>query len=192
MPDLSIRPATSHDAIHIVALTDMAGEGLPALLWSQRAKPGESPIEIGRTRAMREEGAFSFRNARIAERGGVIAGLVLGYPLIGGDDVSDVPPPLRGLVELEVEAAGHWYVNVLGVYPEFRSLGIGGRLLETADEIGSAASPEGMAIIVASANVGARRLYERCGYRRAASRPAIPMPGGPPSTEWILLTKPHG
>jgi ribosomal protein S18 acetylase RimI-like enzyme len=141
---------------------------------------------------MRDAGGFSYRNAHIAEIGGAVAGLLLGYPLTGNEDPSEAPPQVRALVELELEAPRHWYVNILAVYPEFRRRGIGGRLLGLADNIGAKDCPGGMAIIVASANDGARRLYERHGYRFAGRRPAPAYPGGRGSSEWLLLTKPHG
>lgn len=48
-----------------------------------------------------------------------------------------------------------------------------------------------MAIIVVSGNVGARRLYERHGYRHLATKVAPDYPGGRPGQEWLLMTKPH-
>ena len=192
MTNLETRPATIDDAVHLAALVDIAGDGLPVRLWQEAAAPGQSAIEIGRSRAMREAGGFSFRNAHVAAIGGAVAGLLLGYPLTGEEDPAAAPPQVRGLVELELEVPRHWYVNILAVYPEFRGRGIGGSLLRLADAIGAKACPDGMAIIVASANNGARRLYERHGYRFAGRRPAPAYPGGRGSSEWLLLTKPHG
>jgi ribosomal protein S18 acetylase RimI-like enzyme len=47
-----------------------------------------------------------------------------------------------------------------------------------------------MSIIVASENIGARRLYEKVGYREKASRPLVAFPGFKRGGEWVLLTKP--
>ena len=46
-----------------------------------------------------------------------------------------------------------------------------------------------MSVIVADANQGARRLYERCGYRRRAQRPMVKEGWASPSTSWVLLVK---
>ncbi|MGD9739646.1 MAG: GNAT family N-acetyltransferase, partial [Bauldia sp.] len=152
MPEPRFRAATQADVADIAILTDIAGEGMPVRLWMSRAGAGQSPLEIARTRALRVEGAFTYRNAQVATVGGAVVGLMLGYPLHGEPDLADVPQIARPLVELEGEATGHWYVNILGVYPEHRGQGIGGHLLRIADELGRKTSPSGMAIIVASEN----------------------------------------
>ena len=56
MGAMRIRPATLSDATHLAALVDIAGEGFASYFWSQMADPGQSPFEIGRARAMRDEG----------------------------------------------------------------------------------------------------------------------------------------
>lgn len=187
-----IRPARLGDAVHLAALIDMAGEGMPTMLWQRMAEEGDSPFQIGKARTMREEGGFSYRNAQLFDLDGEIAGALIGYPLEGGAvDFADLPPEVRGLVELELEVPGYWYVNVLAVYPEYRGRGFGTQLLDRADEIGRAADAAGMAIIVASGNNTAHRLYEKQGYRVFSRRRAVPFPGGRASQDWLLLTKPH-
>jgi ribosomal protein S18 acetylase RimI-like enzyme len=188
-----IRAARLSDATHLAALVDIAGEGLPAVLWQQRAAPAQSPFEIGRARAMREEGGFSYRNAHVIEDDGEVAGVLVGYPLDEDDDadLSDVPELVRGLIDLERQVAGFWYVNILAVYPEHRGRGLGSGLLDHADRLGRRAGTKGMAIIVVSGNAGARGLYERHGYRHLATKPAPDYPGGRPGQDWLLMTKPH-
>ena len=68
--ELTFRPATKADASALAVLVDIAGEGLPAHLWSTLKVPGQSILEVGRERASREEGGFSYRNAVVAEVGG--------------------------------------------------------------------------------------------------------------------------
>ncbi len=193
MSDRLIRPATIRDATDLAALVDMAGEGLPSYFWGNMAEVGQSPFEVGRTRAMREEGAFSYRNAHVAELGGAVAGALIGYLIDDPVDLSgidDMTPFARDLTLLEAEAPGHWYVNVLATYPEFRGQGIGEALLAHADALGRAGAAKGMSIIVASENRGARRLYEKVGYREKASRPLVAFPGFKRGGDWVLLTKP--
>lgn len=189
-----IRPATLRDATDLAAMVDMAGEGLPTYFWSQMVEAGQSPIEIGRMRAMREEGAFSYRNAQIAEVVGRIAGGLVSYAIADASDASEIAEMheiARPLALLEAEVPGYWYVNVLAVYPEFRGQGIGRELLSKADQLGREANSKGMAIIVASENVGALRLYERAEYRPVARRPLVGYRGFKRGGDWILLTKPH-
>jgi hypothetical protein len=73
------RYATPDDAEALAELINFAGEGLPLYLWTSMAGPGESAWEVGRRRALREVGSFSYRNAVIAEAGGRIVASLIGY-----------------------------------------------------------------------------------------------------------------
>ena len=191
---MHIRPATPRDAVHLAMLVDMAAKGLASHLWRMTAAPGQSPLEVGLTRAQRDDGAFSWRNAHVAEIGGEVAGVLIGYALGDPVDVSDVDSMnvvARDLTLLEAEAPGHWYVNVLAAYPEYRGRGLGSALLALADELGLVAATRGMAIIVASTNGSAKRLYERFGYRHVAKRPVTALAGLETHGDWLLMTKPH-
>jgi ribosomal protein S18 acetylase RimI-like enzyme len=190
---IRVRPATLADAAHLAMLVDIAGRGMPVRVWQGLAEPGQSPLEVGRARAMREQASFSYRNASVAEDRGEVVGALIGYVIVPDESgLASMPPQFRPIQELENEAAGHWYVYVLAVYPEARGRGIGGHLLREADRIGAAMAPGGMAIIVDDANTGAHRLYQRHGYRVAATRPIVPVPGLQSGERWLLLTKPHG
>ncbi|MGV8840239.1 MAG: GNAT family N-acetyltransferase [Bauldia sp.] len=188
-----LRRGTRADAVHLAMFVDMASKGMSVRVWEGLAAPTQSPLEVGRARAQRENVPFSYRNATIAEQGGEVAGGLVGYTIVPDDtDILTVPSPFRPILELEREVPGHWYVNVLGVYPEFRGRGIGSALLVEADRIGAAAAPEGMAIIVDDGNLRARRLYERHGYRLVTARPQMPVPGVASGATFLLLTRPHG
>lgn len=202
MPTVSIRPATPADAIHMTCFVDMASEGLALTLWDALREPHQTLIEFGRSRAMREEGSFSYRNAHIAEVGGAVAGGLVGYRIRPGHDVSvripdpaeaaKIPAFLKPVIELEQMAGNHWYVNILATYPEYRGQGVGSALLKHADALGRATSAKGLALIVDLENKAALRVYEAAGYREFARRPLIPFPMRPKGGEWLLLTRPIG
>jgi ribosomal protein S18 acetylase RimI-like enzyme len=63
-------------------------------------------------------------------------------------------------------------------------------LLEQADATGRALGKRGMSVIVSDINAGARRLYERHGYRVVASRPKVKEGWRNDGVDWVLLTKP--
>lgn len=188
------RRATPEDANALAELINMAGEGLALYLWERMAEPGESPWEVGRRRALREEGGFSYRNAVLAlAEDGRVAACLIGYPLPDQPEPVDLertPPMFVPLEELENLAQGTWYVNVLATYPEHRGRGLGTRLLRLADRIATAAGKNGLSIIVSDANHAARRLYERCGYRRRAERTMVKEAWRHVGARWLLLTKP--
>ena len=185
------RPAELADAAVLAELVNYAGEGMPLYLWEKMAGPGETAWDVGRKRAARDTGSFSYRNAVVIEHGGRCAGSLIGYAI--GDQPapigSDMPPMFVPLQELENLAPSTWYVNVLAVLPEVRGHGLGSQLLELADETGRALGLRGMSVIVSDTNAGARRLYERHGYRLVATRTKVKEGWQNDGREWVLLTK---
>ncbi len=191
-PAPSFRRATPDDAQALAELVDFASEGLALYLWTRSAGPGGDPWAVGRERALREAGAFSYRNAVVMEHNGRIAAGLIGYPLPDrpGPIPDSMSPMFVPLQELENLAPGTWYVNVLAAYPEHRGKGHGTALLALADSIAVDTGRQGLGIIVSDANTGARRLYERCGYREAGQRQKVKEGWRNPGTYWVLLTKP--
>ena len=190
--DVTIRQATADDAYALADLINFAGQGLPLYLWKKMAEPGETAWEVGRRRAVREEGGFSYRNAVVYDtRGGVAAALV-GYPLADTPqpvDYADMPTMFVPLQELENLVPATWYVNVLAAYPQWRGRGLGTRLLAAAETLAIKAGKRAMSLIVSDTNPEARRLYERCGYGFVAERPMIKEDWDNPGTAWVLLRK---
>lgn len=187
MADPILRPGRRGDAAALAELVNFAGEGMPLRLWENMREAGETAWDVGRRRAAREEGSFSYRNAAIAEMGGQPAGALIGYaqPAIPElIDYATMPPVFVPLQELENLAPNSWYVNVLAVFPAFRRLGIGAHLLARADKEATRLGLPGLSVIVSDGNIGARRLYEACGYREAAGRAKVDEAGA-----WVLLTK---
>ena len=191
--DPQVRFATQSDAAALADLINFAGEGLLLYLWQQMTTGDETAWDVGRRRARRTEGGFSYRNATILEgRDGVLATLI-GYPLADEPeavDLAELPPMFRPLQELEDLAPATWYVNVLAAYPDWRGLGLGSRLLAIAEALAANAGKQGLSIIVSDANHGARRLYERCGYRERAARPMVKEDWQNSGEKWVLLTRP--
>jgi hypothetical protein len=73
-----LRQARVTDAEMLAQLVNYAGEGLPLYLWSKLATGKSSPWEVGRQRAMRETGSFSYKNAVVLEQDGSVAGCLIG------------------------------------------------------------------------------------------------------------------
>jgi ribosomal protein S18 acetylase RimI-like enzyme len=188
----TFRPARKADAAALAVLVDIAGEGMPAYIWSTLAAPGQSAIEVGRERARREEGGFSYKNAVVAEIDGEIAASLVGYRLDDPYDLGvldDMAAIVHPLVRLEAKAPGSWYVNVLATFPEFRRRGIGKRLLAIAEAKGRTEGARGLSVIVGSWNDAAARLYANAGYAALAGERAIPFPGCPHHGDWVLMVR---
>lgn len=190
---MDLRPARKSDASALAILVDIAGEGMPSYLWSRMREPGQTVFEVGRARAAREKGGFSYRNASVAEVGGEVASCLVDYRLDDPYDAGDLnalPEIVRPLVQLEAKAPGSWYVNVLATFPEFRGQGIGARLLELAEERGRQQKANSASLIVASENGGAMRLYARSGYKEVVRARVVEFPGCAHGGDWVLMVKP--
>jgi ribosomal protein S18 acetylase RimI-like enzyme len=127
----------------------------------------------------------------VLEREGRVAAALIGYPL--PDTAEPIPDTMPAmfvpLQELENLAPATWYVNVLAAYPDERGRGHGTALLALAERIAAEAGIRALSIIVSDSNTGARRLYERTGYREVARRRKIKEDWQNPGTEWLLLLK---
>jgi ribosomal protein S18 acetylase RimI-like enzyme len=188
--DGTFRRASLADVAALAELVEFAGEGLPLCLWTQLAGPGADPWEFGRNRLRSEAPGYSYRNALIAQRADKMLGALIGYPLREPEPIeANEPALLVPLHELMQMAPQTWYVHALAAYPEHRSLGVGAALLAEADKLAAADGLSGLSLIVSDTNSGARRLYERSGYREAARRKMTKQDWQHPGTEWVLLIK---
>ena len=184
-----IREARIEDAALIARLANDAAEGMPLHFWKELGEPGEDPMKIGIRRAESEESPISYRRTWIAEVDEAPVGCLIAHTLPAEPaPIPDTTPTLhRPLIELENEAPETEYVYVVAALPEMRGKGVGSALLRFAERnIGR----RGMSLVVSNANTGARRLYERFGYRAAGSRPMVKNGWQNPGTEWVLMIKP--
>ncbi|MDA4847692.1 GNAT family N-acetyltransferase [Hoeflea poritis] len=191
-PTYTSRPATYEDARHLARLVNLAGDGLAYHHWQTLAAGYGDDIDpwaIGIRRAAGDKAGFSYTKSMVAEKDGKVTGCVSSYMIDAPSTEKDhagAPAVFRPLLELEDMVVGSHHVNVLAVYPEHRGNGIGSRLLAQAEGLIEGAT---MSLIVSNANRDARRLYERLGYRRHASRPKIKGDWDGPGEAWILLVK---
>lgn len=186
------RPARPNDAETLARLYNHAGEGLPLYLWERMAEPGQTAWDVGRSRAMREEGAFSYRNALMLDVDGVPAACLFGYdiPKDPNQPDADTPPIFVPLIELEALAPDSWYINVLATMPAYRGRGLGSSLIRYAEGIARTRGRPTVSLIAADGNAAAIKLYARHGFLTVATRPMVKDDWSNPSTAWILMTKP--
>lgn len=186
------RAAMPGDADAMVELINIAGDGLPLYVWQKMAEPGQSPWDVGRERAVRDSGSFSYRNAVVREEDDRVVAALMGYALPDEPDPTacdGLPPMFVPLQELEDLAAGSWYVNALAALPECRGKGYGSGLLRVAENLARRTQRPALSIIVSDANTGARRLYERSGYVEKAIRGMVKESWDHSGENWVLLVK---
>ncbi|MCF7821482.1 MAG: GNAT family N-acetyltransferase [Mariprofundaceae bacterium] len=189
---MTIRDAVKEDAGALAYLLNLAGEGIPEYLWGGMAEGDESALDAGRRRAARDEGAFSYTNARACVEDGIVLGAIISYrqpdpyPL---DDLDEYPEIVQPLVRLEARSPGSWYINAIATFETHRGKGVARRLIADAEEQARLAGSTQMSLIVASENVNAKRLYEHIGFNTVESLPVTPYPGCLHGGDWVLMTK---
>jgi ribosomal protein S18 acetylase RimI-like enzyme len=186
-----LRRATIQDAGTLAEFVEFASEGLALYLWTEMAGAERDPWQVGRERVASETGGLSYRNAVIAELGGRPAAGMIGYALADKSEPvsANLPSILVPLHELMSLAPDTWYVHVLAAYPESRGKGQGSALLGLADSLARSHGKAGLSLIVSDTNLGARRLYESCGYRERAHRKMVKEQWRHPGVNWVLLRK---
>lgn len=186
-----IRKAEAVDAAHLVRFINMAADDLPLHFWRKSVGPDGDPWALGRERAARETGNFSYRNAWLAEVDGAVAACLLGYPADAepAPIAPDTPPLFVPLLELEAMAPGSWYLNVLATYEQARGKGCGSALLAHAEAVAAAAGHDTISLIAEDTHQDALRLYRAKGFVEVARRPVVKEDWQVDASEWILFTK---
>lgn len=189
---MQIRKAKATDSAHLVRFINMAADDLPLHFWRKSVGPEGDPWALGRERAARETGNFSYSNAWLAQIDGEVAACLLGYAAetAPGPIAPDTPPIFVPLLQLEALAPGSWYLNVLATYPQFRGKGLGGALLAHAETVAAGAGHDTISLIAADTHQDALRLYASKGYLQVAHRPVVKGDWQVDANEWILFTKP--
>jgi len=92
-------------------------------------------------------------------------------------------------LELRNETCGYWHLASLAVYPEHRGMGLGSALLHLVQPLQEMSDAKGVCLHVADRNLGARRLYERYGFRQTGSRPMAKGQWRNPGNDWLLYSR---
>lgn len=190
---MKIETATVQDAEDLAYLINIAGEGIPEYLWTDMAEGDETPMSVGARRAAREEGGFSYRNAKVCRVAGEVAAMIISYQQdnpVSLENLHELPEVVRPMIVLEAKAPGSWYVNALATKEKYRGKGIAKLLLKDAEEMALSQNVRQMSIIVASENETAKTLYTKIGYQMVDSQPVVPYPNAIHGGRWELLIKP--
>ena len=170
--DIVHRPARKADCADIAALYRIASDGLAAYIWSRRAEPGEDLLDVGRQRYEREDTAFSYRNCVVATKGTDVVGMLVAFPMKVDPAEVETDPVLKPYSILEEDAS--YYICGVAVVPPYRGQGIGSRFMAMAEQDALEKGLKKTSLIVFEENDGAKRLYDRLGYRVAAREPVVP------------------
>jgi len=192
MPTLDLLPphrwASKDDAEALFDLVNYASNGIANYLFTTLARNGEDARAVGLRMIRADTTRISYINAIVVDHGaGVVAGMI-------GNRLPDAPQPIASdahpitvpWLELRNQVCGCWHLTTIAVYPEHRGIGLGSSLLSLLPSMRLMNSARGICLHVADSNLGARRLYERYGFRLMDRRPMAQGNWKNPGREWLL------
>lgn len=170
----SIRPALKSEARRIAELYRISSDGVADYIWTKLARPGEDILDVGRRRYEREGTPFSYQNCKMVELQGSVVGMLVAFPMEVDEEYEETDPILVPYSVLEEDQS--YYICGMAVEEAHRGRGIGAGLLDEAERTSRQLGFEKLSLIVFEQNVGARRLYERCGYAERRRHLVVPHP----------------
>lgn len=169
---ITIRPATIHDAPIIAsALTMALGEE------AMKMYCGENCQSVLEELAQMENTQYSYHNALIADVDGIPVGAIIGYD---GARLHELREQTLRLIQertgqtfshIQDETNPHeYYLDSLGVLPEYRNLGIGSKLLIALRDKAFSEGHKRAGLLVNTENLKAEHLYLSLGFERIECR----------------------
>jgi len=175
MQGTTFRPAAKADSRTIARLYSISSDGVADYIWTRLAEPGQDILDVGQARYEREGTPFSYRSCTIAEVEGEIAGMLVAFPMwVDPNAPPEEDPVLAPYSRLEEDAS--YYVCGVALFPAFRGQGIGSRFMSLAEDAARAEGLAKLSLIVFEQNTGAKKLYDRLGYREVARAAVVPHP----------------
>lgn len=173
--EVSLRAARREDSRAIAELFRLSSGGVADYIWQllKPEYPGLDLLDIGEQRYAREGVNFSCENCTIAEHDGAVLGMLHAYEMTDSSE-PETDPVLRPYAELE--APGSLYISGVALFPEYRNLGIGSRLMDAAMQTARERDVPKLSLIAFEQNEGSWRLYLRLGYDVVDQRPVVPHP----------------
>ena len=184
MDTITIRPGKPEDAHHWCELTLYTGpEFLPCLL-------GPAARTVLTRSFAHARNCFSFEHSHFIEVEGEVAGKALAYDYTRrkAEELRSFALMVRysrfgwlrqlpcwwrsSRVIAQIEE-GDYFLSSIAVYPRFRGLGLGTRLLEKVEDVARRAGSKRLVLDVETENSRAIALYERLGHRIEARSPVL-------------------
>lgn len=170
--EIKIRNANKNDAPVIAKAVAMGIGDEDAV----RGYCGDNYISILTEIAMNDHSQYSYRNVLIAEIDGIAVGAAIGYD---GAQLQELRATTYQIINKRTghtpsipdeTEAGEFYIDTVAVFPEFRGIGIGRKLVsETCDKAFSLGH-ERVGLIVDNDNTRAEALYTSLGFSRVGRK----------------------
>ena len=188
LTNIQFRPAEKSDCREIASLYSISSDGVADYIWTKLAQPGENLLDVGQRRYERENTVFSYQNCTIATLGETVVGMLVAFPMVVDDNAEPEEDPILAPYS-KLEEDNSYYICGVAVFPEYRGRGIGTQLMAIAEQQAATKGFAKLSLIVFEQNKGAKRLYDRIGYREIAREAIAPHPLIHYSGDAILMVK---
>lgn len=171
-PKIIVRPAMREDAAVIARAVAMAIGDEVAL----RNYCGDDYLDVLTEVARREDTQYCWECVLVAEVESVVAGAIVGYD---GALLGELREGTYAVIRERIgrtptipdeTEAGEFYLDSVGVLPEFRGLGVGRALVDALTEKAFAEGHEQVGLIVDLDNPQAEKLYASLGFERVGTK----------------------
>ncbi|MCX7287203.1 MAG: GNAT family N-acetyltransferase [Rhodobacterales bacterium] len=190
---LTFRAGRPEDSSDLAILWDAASRRHAAWIWGTLAGPGQSWLEVGRSRVLNMTDATHYHAKwHVAEAEGRTIGALFGFSIPDPYDQIDletIDASFHPMIEMEMVAKGCWLLQAVALFPEQRGKGHGPALMSRACQAARDAGHRRIVLQVESPNAGAISLYHKCGFAEWERRTFVPFPGADDEGDWILMAK---
>lgn len=137
---------------------------------------GQEYMSVLSNIARHESTQYSWQNALVAEVDGIRAGATVGY---NGAQLIELREGTFAVLREQIgrvpnivdeTQAGEYYLDSVGVFPQFRGLGVGCRLVSALCEKAFSEGYERVGLIVNKNNPQAEKLYTSLGFEHVGTR----------------------
>jgi ribosomal protein S18 acetylase RimI-like enzyme len=188
---IQFRPAQKLDCRLIASLYSISSDGVADYIWTKLAQPGEDILDVGQRRYERENTLFSYQNCTLAtlgENSKTVVGMLVAFPMFVDETAAPEDDPVLAPYS-KLEENNSYYVCGVAVFPEYRNRGIGTQLMALAETHAATKGFVKLSLIVFEQNQGAKRLYDRLGYREINREAIVAHPLIHYSGDAILMVK---
>jgi ribosomal protein S18 acetylase RimI-like enzyme len=166
-----IRPAQPTDVSEIINLTRLAADGLVEFLFNDFTIQATQE-EVLKEGVLAEVGVLSYRHTDVAVYEDKVVGIATSYPASQHQITAEMKQFFAaerlGVLEdfYQSRVEGSWYLDTLGVKPEFQHQGIGKKLLQATKEKAKKQQYQQLSLMVFTHNIKALNLYQSQGFKQ--------------------------
>ena len=170
---IDFRPAKREESRIIAELYSLSSAGVADYIWTKLSMPGEDIIDVGERRYEREDHVFSYKNCTIVEVDGVIAGMMVAFPMEADDEI-DEDPVLAAYSKLEEDNS--YYICGVALYPEYQGEGLGHQFMALAKQQAMMRGLNKLSLVVFEDNENALNIYKTLGYEEVKREKIVQHP----------------